>query len=331
LLTRLHTLDKMTLSISPKLLDQVAAKIRLKHYSHRTELSYLHWIKRYILFHGKRHPKDMGAVEIEAFLSALVSERNVAANTQNLALSSVLFLYREVLGFDLPWLDNIVHAKKPQRLPVVLTKTETMRLLTCMNGTPALVANLLYGTGMRLMEGLSLRVRDIDFDGMAILVRDGKGAKDRVTMLPVSLIPTLREHLKRRRVMYEVDLAADHANVWLPEGLVQQRPETIHEWGWQFVFPSSKLSVDPVYGAFRNHQDPKMIQRHVAKAAEVAGIYKPVSPHVLRHSFATHLIEGGYDIRTVQELLGHSSVATTMIYTHSLNRGAGVKSPLDIL
>jgi integron integrase len=321
----------MTLSNPPKLLDQVAAKIRLKHYSHRTELSYVHWIKRFILFHGKRHPKDMGSIEIEAFLSALVSERNVAANTQNLALSSILFLYKEVLGFDLPWLDNIVHAKKPQRLPVVLSRIETMKLLTCMEGIPGLVANLLYGTGMRLMEGLSLRVRDIDFERKEILIRDGKGAKDRVTMLPVSLITDLRAHLNRRRVVYEADLAADHAAVWLPDGLVRKRPETFREWGWQFVFAANRLSADPVAGVFRNHQDPKMIQRHVAKAAKVAGIYKLVSPHVLRHSFATHLLEGGYDIRTVQELLGHSNVATTMIYTHALNSGTGVKSPLDIL
>lgn len=315
------------MSNSPKLLDQVAAKIRLKHYSHRTELSYVHWIKRYILFHGKRHPKDMGSVEIEAFLSALVSERNVAANTQNLALSSILFLYKEVLGFDLPWLDNIVHAKKPQRLPVVLSRAETMKLLTCMEGMPGLVAKLLYGTGMRLMEGLSLRVRDVDFERKEILIRDGKGVKDRVTMLPVSLIPLLSAHFNRRRVVFEADLAADHA----ADELVRKRPETFHEWGWQFIFAANRLSADPVVGVFRNHQDPKMIQRHVAKAAKVAGIYKLVSPHVLRHSFATHMLEGGYDIRTVQELLGHSDVATTMIYTHALNSGAGVKSPLDIL
>jgi len=322
--------EKTTSPRPPKLLDQVVAKIRLKHYSRRTELSYVHWIKRYILFHGKRHPKEMGAAEIEAFLSALVTERNVAANTQNLALSSILFLYKEVLEFNLPWLDNIVHAKRPKRLPVVLSTAEVKKLLICMEGMPGLVANLLYGTGMRLMEGLTLRVKDVDFDRREILIRDGKGAKDRVTMLPESLIAALREHLNRRRVIFDADLAAGQAYVWLPDQLVRKSIDTFREWGWQFFFVASNVSIDPVAGIFRNHQDPKMIQRHVAKAAKLAGITKPVSPHVLRHSFATHLLEAGYDIRTVQELLGHSDVATTMIYTHVLNRGGkGVKSPLD--
>lgn len=322
--------EKTTSSNPPKLLDQVAAKIRLKHYSRRTELSYLHWIKRYILFHGKRHPKEMGAAEIEAFLSALVSEHNVAANTQNLALSSILFLYKEVLAFDLPWLDNIVHAKKPQRLPVVLSTAEVKKLLICMEGMPGLVANLLYGTGMRLMEGLTLRVKDVDFDRREILIRDGKGAKDRVTMLPESLISALRDHLHRRRVIFDADLATGQVYVWLPDELARKSTDTFREWGWQFIFVATNVSTDPVAGVFRNHQDPKMIQRHVAKAAKLAGISKPVSPHVLRHSFATHLLEAGYDIRTVQELLGHSNVETTMIYTHVLNRGdRGVKSPLD--
>lgn len=323
--------EKTSSSPPPKLLDQVIAKIRFKHYSRRTEQSYSHWIKRYILFHGKRHPKEMGAPEIEAFLSALATDRNVSASTQNLALSSILFLYKEVMGIDLPWLDNIVHAKKPQRLPTVLSEAEVKRLLTCMDGMPGLVARLLYGTGMRLMEGLKLRVKDIDFDRREILVRDGKGAKDRVTMLPESLTNALKEHLSRRRVIFDTDTAAGQVDVWMPDALERKYPNACREWGWQFFFVAANVSTDPVSGVIRkHHQDEKMIQRHVAKAAKLAGISKPVSPHVLRHSFATHLLESGYDIRTVQELLGHSDVSTTMIYTHVLNKGGkGVKSPLD--
>lgn len=291
----------------------------------------MYWIKRYILFHGKRHPKDMGPVEIEAFLTALAVEKKVTSNTQNLALSSILFLYREVMGFKLPWLDNIVHAKKPKRLPVVLSRAEVKKLLVYMEGTSWLVANLLYGTGMRLMEGLSLRVKDVDFGHGQILIRNGKGGKDRVTMLPQSLISALKDHLLRRRVTFDADIAAGHAEVWLPEELDRKTPDTYREWGWQFIFVANKVSIDPASGATRRlPQDAKMVQRHVAKAAKQAGILKPVSPHVLRHSFATHLLENGYDIRTVQELLGHSNVLTTMIYVHVLNRdGEGVKSPLD--
>ena len=323
--------EKTSSSPPPKLLDQVVAKIRYKHYSRRTEQSYSHWIKRYILFHGKRHPNEMGAPEIEAFLSALATDHNVSASTQNLALSSILFLYKEVLEIDLPWLDNIVHAKKPQRLPTVLSESEVKRLLACMEGMPGLVARLLYGTGMRVMEGLRLRVKDVDFDRSEILVRDGKGAKDRVTMLPDSLVPALRDHLARRRVIFDADAAAGQVDVWMPDALERKYPNACREWGWQFFFVANNVSTDPVTGVIRkHHQDEKMIQRHVAKAAKLAGIAKPVSPHVLRHSFATHLLESGYDIRTVQELLGHSDVSTTMIYTHVLNKGwKGVKSPLD--
>lgn len=323
--------EKTTSPNPPKLLDQVVAKIRFKHYSRRTELSYTHWIKRFILFHGKRHPREMGAAEIEVFLSALATERNVSASTQNLALSSLLFLYKEVLAIDLPWLDNITPAKKPQRLPTVLSEAEVKRLLNCMEGVPGLVARLLYGTGMRLMEAIRLRVKDIDFDRREILVRDGKGAKDRVTMLPESLIPALKEHLARRRIIFDKDVASGQVDVWMPNALERKYPNACREWGWQFFFVASNVSTDPVSGVVRkHHQDEKMIQRHVAKAAKLAGIAKPVSPHVLRHSFATHLLEGGYDIRTVQELLGHSDVSTTMIYTHVLNKGGrGVTSPLD--
>ena len=309
---------KATSPQPPKLLDQVAAKIRLKHYSPKTELAYVYWIKRYILFHGKRHPKEMGATEVETFLSSLVSENNVSANTQNLALSSILFLYKEVLNLDLPWLNNVVHAKKPKRLPVVLSRAEVRKLLVCMEGMPGLIANLLYGTGMRLMEALTLRVSDIDFGQGQILIRGGKGAKDRVTMLPQSLIPALNNHLARRRVVFDADTKAN-----------PNKKNNI-DWGSQFIFFSNTVSATPLAGNNRSHQDPKMIQRYVAKAARMAGIDKAVSPHVLRHSFATHLLEDGYDIRTVQELLGHSDVSTTMIYTHVLNRGGtGIKSPLD--
>ncbi len=232
---------------------------------------------------------------------------------------------------ELPWLDDIVRAKKPQRLPVVLSEAEIKKLLTCMEGIPGLVARLLYGTGMRLMEGLKLRVKDIDFDRREILIRDGKGAKDRVTMLPASLIAPLKEHMARRRVIFEADLAAGKADVCLPNALERKYPNAHREWSWQFFFVANNVSTDPVTGVIRkHHQDEKMIQRHVSKAAKLAGISKPVTPHVLRHSFATHLLEEGYDIRTVQELLGHSDVSTTMIYTHVLNKGGkGVRSPLD--
>jgi integron integrase len=323
--------EKTTSSPPPKLLDQVVAKIRFKHFSRRTELSYAHWIKRYILFHGKRHPREMGAVEIESFLSALATDRNVSASTQNLALSAILFLYKEVLEINLPWLDNIIRAKKPKRLPTVLSEAEVKRLLACTEGLPGLVARLLYGTGMRLMEAIRLRVKDIDFDRCEILVRDGKGAKDRVTMLPQSLVVPLKEHLARRRAIFDADAAAGQVDVWLPDALERKYPNACREWGWQFFFVANKVSTDPVSGVIRkHHQDEKLIQRHVAKAAKLAGIAKPVSPHVLRHSFATHLLESGYDIRTVQELLGHSDVSTTMIYTHVLNKGGrGVVSPLD--
>lgn len=323
--------EKATPSKPPKLLDQVVTKIRLKHYSKSTEVAYTSWIKRYILYHGKRHPKDMGAPEIEAFLSALVTEQNVSASTQNLALAAILFLYKEILAIDLPWLDSIVHAKKPARLPVVLSQDEVKSLLTCMEGMPGMVARLLYGTGMRLMECLQLRIKDIDFDRREILIRNGKGAKDRMTLLPERLIIPLKEHLARRREIFNADLQAGKVNVSLPEGVLHKNSNAHLEWGWQFIFAANNVSTDPATGAIsKRHQDEKMIQRHVAKAANLAGIKKRVTPHVLRHSFATHLLIAGYDIRTIQELLGHSDVSTTMIYTHVLNYGdKGLRSPLD--
>ena len=315
----------------PKLLDQVRDRLRLKHYSIRTEVQYVQWIRRFILFHAKRHPRELGPKEVEAFLTHLAVEGNVAAATQNQALSALLFLYREVLEIDLPWLDNVVRAKQPARLPVVLTRNEVTALLGRMEGTHGLMARLLYGTGMRLMECVRLRVQDVDFERAEILVRDGKGAKDRVTMLPQSLIPVLREHVQRRRLLYEDDLARGMASVYLPDALERKYPNAATEWGWQYVFVAKGLSIDPRSGIERrHHMDEKLLQRAMKKAVLAAGLAKPATPHTLRHSFATHLLQAGYDIRTVQELLGHADVATTMIYTHVLNKGGrGVVSPLD--
>jgi integron integrase len=316
----------------PRLLDQVRAVIRTKHYSLRTEQTYLHWIKRFIVFNGKRHPREMGGPEVEAFLSDLAVTLNVAANTQNLALAAILFLYRDVLEIDLPWLDGVTRAKKPQRLPVVLSQAEVSRLMDELSAQAAgLVARLLYGTGMRLTEALRLRVKDLDLNRREIVVRSGKGAKDRVTVLPKTLVEPLRSQLAMRRTMYERDHHLGKAQVWLPDALARKYPRAQSEWAWQYVFAASGFSTDPRSGQMRRHHlHEQQVQREVRAAAQRAGIAKHVTPHVLRHSFATHLLEGGYDIRTVQELLGHSDVSTTMIYTHVLNRGGrGVVSPLD--
>jgi integron integrase len=315
----------------PKLLDQVRDKIRVKHYSIRTETQYVQWIKRFILFHDKRHPQDMDAVEVEAFLTHLAVEGSVSASTQNQALSALLFLYREVLGINLPWMETMVRAKKPQRLPVVMTRAEVTLVLERMEGGYGLMARLLYGTGMRLMECCRLRVKDVDFGQREILVRDGKGGKDRVTMLPETLIRGIQEHLAKRRLLYEDDSAKNMAGVFLPDALARKYPNAAAEWAWQYVFPSGSYSVDPRSGRERRHHiDEKLLQRAVKKAVALSGITKLATPHTFRHSFATHLLESGYDIRTVQELLGHSDVSTTMIYTHVLNKGGmGVVSPLD--
>ncbi|MBI2383238.1 MAG: integron integrase [Gammaproteobacteria bacterium] len=325
--------EKTSSPNSPRLLDQVRARIRAKHYSLRTEETYLHWIKRFILFHGKRHPREMGGAEVEAFLSSLAVDHNVAANTQNLALAAVLFLYKDVLEVNLPWMKGVTRAKKPKRLPTVLTRREVEGLLAHVDGAVGLVVRLLYGTGMRVSEGLRLRVKDVELDRRQVVVRDGKGGKDRVTVLPDALLPVLRDHLRGRRALFEADLANGSAEVWMPDALARKYPNAAREWGWQYVFVARDISVDPRSGAERRHHlDEQVVQRHVRNAAKRAGIAKPVSPHVLRHSFATHLLDGGYDIRTVQELLGHSDVSTTMIYTHVLNRGGrGVRSPLDAL
>lgn len=317
----------------PKLLDQVRGKIRLKHYSIRTEQAYVDWIKRYILFFDKRHPKDLGAHEVEQFLTHLAVERRVSASTQNQAKSALLFLYKEVLAIDLPWLDNVERAKAPKRLPVVLTPAEIQKILAQLDGTNLLITSLLYGTGMRILEALRLRVKDVDFSRKEILIRDGKGFKDRVTMLPIALIEPLNAHLKRVKALHEQDLQAGFGAVYLPYALSKKYPYAERDWTWQYVFPSAKLSMDPRSGETRRHHiQDQVIQRAVRQAVVDANLTKPATPHTFRHSFATHLLESGYDIRTVQELLGHSDVSTTMIYTHVLNKGGrGVSSPLDAL
>ena len=316
---------------APRLLEQVRARIRFKHYSIRTEQAYVDWIKRFIRHYGKQHPKDMGADEVRMFLTHLAVAGRVAASTQNQAKSALLFLYKEVLGVELPWLDKVEAAKAPKRLPVVLTRDEVMAMLSRLEGRHSLIARLLYGTGMRIMEVLRLRVKDVEFERSEILVRDGKGAKDRVTMLPASVAQVLREHLERVRELHRQDLAAGHGDVYLPYALDRKYPAAGREWMWQYVFPSANLSVDPRSGVVRRHHvQDQTVQRAIRQAVRDAGINKPATPHTLRHSFATHLLESGYDIRTVQELLGHSDVSTTMIYTHVLNRGGrGVASPLD--
>ncbi|MBI5918385.1 MAG: integron integrase [Nitrosomonadales bacterium] len=315
----------------PKLLDQVRGKIRLKHYSIRTEQAYVDWIKRYIFFHDKRHPQEMGAREVEAFLTHLAVAGRVAASTQNQAKSALLFLYREVLGVELAWLDNVEQAKAPKRLPVVLTREEVQAVLARLEGTHWLIASLLYGAGLRIMECVRLRVKDVDFSRREILIRDGKGFKDRVTMLPAAVATPLKAHLERVRELHQQDLAAGLGEAALPYALDRKYPNAGRDWAWQFIFPSANLSQDPRDGKTRRHHlQDQAVQRAVKQAVRAAGVAKPATPHTFRHSFATHLLESGYDIRTVQELLGHSDVSTTMIYTHVLNKGGkGVVSPLD--
>ena len=316
---------------SPKLLDRVRERIRYKHYSLRTEESYVQWIRRFVIFHGKRHPSEMGAPEVEAFLTSLAVEGNVAASTQNQARSALLFLYKEVLGSELPWLNNVEQAKKPRRLPVVLTEEEVRSVLGSLEGVVWLAAALLYGAGLRLMECMRLRVQDIDFKRREILVRDGKGFKDRVTMLPAKVASSLQQHLEKVKALHAADLAEGFGEVYLPYALERKYLDAAKSWGWQYVFPAGKRSVDPRSGKTRRHHlDEQMIQRAVKQAVRNTGIVKAATPHTLRHSFATHLLQNGQDIRTVQELLGHEDVQTTMIYTHVLNRGGrGVTSPLD--
>jgi integron integrase len=317
----------------PKLLDQVRHAIRARHFSYRTEEAYVGWIKRYIRFHGLRHPAQMGPPEITAFLTALAVRRGVSASTQNQALAALLFLYKEVLKTDPGWLEGIVRAKRPKRLPVVLSRSEVQRLLSFLRGTPWLIGVVLYGSGLRLMEVLRLRVKDVDFQRGEILVREGKGAKDRVTVLPGAASEPLTVHLARVREIHRRDLRAGHGRVQLPGALARKYPRAETEWAWQWIFPASRLSSAPGDGQVRRHHlHESAVQKAVRAACREANIGKHVGPHTLRHCFATHLLEAGYDIRTVQELLGHRDVKTTMVYTHVLNRGGrAVESPADRL
>jgi integron integrase len=321
----------MDIPETPRLLDRVHEIIRRKHYSIRTEQAYVDWIKRFILYHDKRHPTELGATEVEAFLTWLAVERDVAASTQNQAQCALLFLYREVLGVDLPWLDDVERAKRPIKLPVVLTVDEVVRILERLKGTHRLIGRLMYGTGLRILEALRLRVKDVDFHRREILVRDGKGAKDRITVLPRAVSRHLRAHLEEVRMLHEQDLDEGFGAVWMPYALARRYPAAPREWEWQYVFPADRRSLDSRGGVVRRHHlGDQAFQRAMRQAVQDAGIPKLPTPHTLRHSFATHLLESGSDIRTVQELLGHSSVSTTMIYTHVLNRGGrGVISPLD--
>lgn len=303
----------------------------MRHLSLRTEQAYVSWIKRYIFFHQKRHPREMGEAEIRAFISHLAVDKDIAASTQTVALSALLFLYRDVLKQELPYVANIERAQKPKRLPLVFTREEVKRILANLDGTHWLIAGLLYGSGVRLMECLRLRVKDIDFTYAQITIRDGKGEKDRVTMFPESLKERVRHHLEKVRLLHQDDLNADYGEVYLPYALARKYPHAPKEWGWQYVFPAPNRSIDPRSGKERRHHlSERAVQKAVRSAIRRAHISKNASCHTFRHSFATHLLEKGYDIRTVQELLGHADVRTTMIYTHVLNRGGrGVRSPMD--
>jgi integron integrase len=314
-----------------KLLDQIRDVMRLKHYSLRTERTYCDWIERFIRFHGMRHPTEMAEAEVGEFLTNLARAGNVSASTQNQALSALLFLYKGVLKQEIGWLKQVERAKKPARLPVVLSRDEVHKIFAHLHGAPRLMAGLLYGSGLRLMECVRLRVKDVDFAYARITVRDTKGGRDRVTMLPVNLTAPLQRHLQKVKAQHEQDLADGFGEVWLPDALARKYPSAAREWSWQFVFPSSRISIDPRSQVKRRHHiDESALQQAVKKAVRAAMLTKPASCHTLRHSFATHLLENGYDIRTVQELLGHKDVSTTMIYTHVLNKpGLGVRSPLD--
>jgi integron integrase len=324
------SLDLPTTPRPTRLLDQVRAVMRLNHYAYRTEETYVHWIKRYILFHNKRHPKEMGRSEVEAFLTDLAVNQAVSAATQNQALNAVLFLYRKVLAIEIIGIDA-VRAKPPRHLPVVLTKAEALAVIHSMNGVYQLVAKLLYGSGLRLCEALRLRVKDVDFAQHQILVRDGKGRKHRITMLPSGIVAELQDHLVGIRRQHQQDLERGFGSVYLPFALERKYPNANRDWIWQYLFPAGRIVKDPRSGEMRRHHlHESGVQKAVKQAVRQVGTAKKVGCHTFRHSFATHLLENGYDIRTIQELLGHKDVKTTMIYTHVLNRGGrGVRSPLD--
>jgi integron integrase len=313
------------------LFEVAREKIRTRHLALRTEQAYLHWMRRYVKFHGRRHPREMGLVEVESFLTHLAVEAHVAASTQNQALQALLFLYRQVLDIELPWVENVTRASRPRRLPVVLSTAEVRALLAQIDGTSWLIASLLYGSGLRLMEAHRLRVKDLVIERGEVMVRDAKGGKDRVTVLPESLFAPIGEHLAKLSDRFERQRKLREPGVWLPTALARKYPSAATEWGWQWVFPANSLCHDVYTGLpVRHHQHEKIVQRAVQAAVRKAGILQPASCHTFRHCFATHLLETGSDIRTVQELLGHADVRTTMIYTHVMGKGAmGVKSPLD--
>ncbi len=327
-------MDTPSLVVSPPgVLDRVRGLLRARHFSRRTEQAYVAWIRRFILFHGKRHPDRLGSSEVTAYLTHLASSRQVSASTQNQAFSALLFLYRDVLGRELAGLDQVPRAQLPERLPVVLSRGEVAAVLARMRGTPRLMCALMYGAGLRLLECCRLRVKDVDVSRQEILVRDGKGRRDRVTVLPAQLAPTLRAHLERVERQHRADVEGNAGYVALPGALARKYPNAPREWPWQWVFPASRIYADAATGERRRHHlHETVLQREFAAAVRAAQLTKPATCHTLRHSFATHLLESGYDIRTIQELLGHADVSTTMIYTHVLNRGGrGVRSPLDVL
>lgn len=323
----------MDASPTARLSDRIRTALRLRHHSPRTEEAYLHWLRRFWHFSGRRDPATLGASEVTAFLNDLAVTQRVAAATQNQALAAVLFLYRHVLGQDLPWLDDLVRAERPAHLPTVMSRDEVRRVLAAMDGTPRLMAVLLYGAGLRLLECCHLRVKDVDFDRNQLTIRRGKGDKDRMTMLPGAVRSDLREHLRRMKVQHDRDLAVGAGWVELPDALGTKLPNAGREWSWQWVFPATRKYHHAETGQMRRHHlHETVVQGAVREAVLAAGISKRATCHTFRHSFATHLLEDGSDIRTVQELLGHANVATTMIYTHVLNRGpAGVRSPADRL